>query len=85
MRFYYDFLVWWRDHRFCYYVWNRETQQFWGLENLQIVPSLLCLLILPFIPESPRWPMYKDRREEALEVLAIMATDGDISDAVVIT
>lgn len=32
---------------------------------LQIVPSLLCLLILPFIPESPRWFMYKGRQEEA--------------------
>jgi hypothetical protein len=29
--------------------------------------------------------MYKGRQEEALEVLAIMAVDGDIFDAVVIT
>jgi len=52
---------------------------------LQIVPSLLCLVILPFIPESPRWLMYHDRPVEALEVLAIMSADGDASDAVVLT
>jgi hypothetical protein len=29
--------------------------------------------------------MYKDRQGEVLEVLEIMAVDGDISDAVVVT
>lgn len=52
---------------------------------LQVVPSLLCLVILPFIPESPRWLMYHDRQDEALEVLAIMSANGDITDTVVIT
>jgi MFS family permease len=52
---------------------------------LQVVPSLLCLVVLPFVPESPRWLMYNDRQDEALEVLAIMSANGDITDPVVIT
>ncbi|KUJ12605.1 MFS sugar transporter-like protein [Mollisia scopiformis] len=58
----------------------------WRIPSIiQVVPSLLCLVILPFIPESPRWLMYQDRQDEALEVLAIMAANGDTSDAVVVT
>lgn len=45
----------------------------WRLPSLlQFVPSLLSLVILPFVPESPRWLISRDRNEEALEVLVVM-------------
>ncbi|KAJ4256143.1 hypothetical protein NW762_009219 [Fusarium torreyae] len=45
----------------------------WRLPSLlQFVLSLLAVIIVPFVPESPRWLISKDRNEEALEVLIIM-------------
>lgn len=39
---------------------------------------MIVLIVLFFLPESPRWLAYKDRREEALDVLArIENTDRD--------
>ncbi|KAF5011443.1 hypothetical protein FDECE_2432 [Fusarium decemcellulare] len=37
---------------------------------LQAAPPLAVLGLIPFLPESPRWLAYQDRREEALQVLA---------------
>ncbi|KAH8592291.1 MFS sugar transporter-like protein [Bisporella sp. PMI_857] len=42
--------------------------------------SILCILILPFVPESPRWLIYQNRSEEALEVVAQTHADGDITE-----
>jgi hypothetical protein len=40
--------------------------------------ALFSIAILPFIPESPQWLIYKGCRQEALEVLALTCADGDI-------
>jgi MFS-type transporter involved in bile tolerance (Atg22 family) len=37
---------------------------------IQAVPPLAVMVVLYFLPESPRWLAYKDRQEEALAVLA---------------
>ncbi|KAH7021481.1 hexose transporter [Microdochium trichocladiopsis] len=45
----------------------------WRLPSLlQVLPSLLSLALLPFVPESPRWLISKGQDEYAQEVLALM-------------
>ncbi|KAH6667543.1 MFS sugar transporter-like protein [Halenospora varia] len=51
---------------------------------LQGVFSLLSILILPFIPESPRWLAYHGRNAEALEVVALTYANGDQNDPIVL-
>lgn len=44
---------------------------------LQCAPSLLQLVFIWFVPESPRWLLFKERNEEALEVLIKYHGEGD--------
>ncbi|KAF4999221.1 hypothetical protein FDECE_11575 [Fusarium decemcellulare] len=52
---------------------NIRSTWAWRLPSLlQFIPSTLAVLIVPFVPESPRWLIAHDRSQEALEVLIIM-------------
>jgi MFS family permease len=62
------------------------TSWAWRIPSLlQIVPAVLCLAVLPFIPESPRWLMMKGREAEALDTLAVMGANGNALDPIVVT
>lgn len=56
----------------------------WRLPSLlQGVWGLLCILLLPWMPESPRWLVDVGRRNEALRVLANVNAGGDTADDLV--
>ncbi|KAH7304455.1 general substrate transporter [Stachybotrys elegans] len=46
---------------------------------LQAFFSITALGFLFVVPESPRWLVKQDRNEEALQVIALMNSDGDCS------
>ncbi|KAI1773088.1 putative hexose carrier protein [Hypoxylon cercidicola] len=55
----------------------------WRLPALiQGVFSLLCIAILPFIPESPRWLVHQGHYESARVAVAQTNSDGDLSHPV---
>ncbi|TAQ88239.1 hypothetical protein B7494_g3414 [Chlorociboria aeruginascens] len=57
----------------------------WRLPSaVQGVFSILCIIILPFLPESPRWLIYVGRNEEALRVVAQTIANGDVNNALVL-
>ncbi|KAI1847144.1 hypothetical protein JX265_011820 [Neoarthrinium moseri] len=58
----------------------------WRAPSLvQGVFSLLCILILPFIPESPRWLVHEGFYEEARIVVAQTNSNGNVSHPVAMT
>ena len=58
----------------------------WRAPSLfQGIFSLLCIVILPFIPESPRWLVHQGHYEWARTVVAETNANGDLNDPVVLT
>jgi acetyltransferase-like isoleucine patch superfamily enzyme len=41
-------------------------------------------VILPFIPESPRWLIHKGKHQEGLQALALASANGDENDPIVL-
>ncbi|KIV83010.1 hypothetical protein PV11_05071 [Exophiala sideris] len=57
---------------------NIQSTWSWRLPSLlQIIPSLLALCLLPFVPESPRWLISQGRHDDAREVLVVVHGGGD--------
>lgn len=48
----------------------------------QIVPSLIVMTFIIFLPESPRWLMKMDRQDEARQILAALEDSEPDSEAV---
>ena len=57
----------------------------WRLPSLfQGIFSLLCIIILPFIPESPRWLVHEGYFEAARLTVAQTNANGDVASPVVL-
>ena len=54
-------------------VWNTETGWRWMFGS-ESIPAVLLLVLLFFVPESPRWLVKQGRKDEAAEIL--MRVDG---------
>ncbi|KAH8805984.1 general substrate transporter [Xylogone sp. PMI_703] len=50
---------------------------------IQVVPSIIQLVFIYWIPESPRFLLSKDRADEALDILATYHAGGDKNNATV--
>jgi MFS family permease len=65
---------------------SMDSSWAWRLPTaLQGVFTLLILILLPFITESPRWLAFASREEESRQALAYIYTNGNIDDPVVHT
>lgn len=57
----------------------------WRLPSaLQALFSVMCLALLPFTPESPRWLESQGRTGDALASLAVTHSNGNADDAAVV-
>ncbi|KAL4876241.1 MFS transporter [Aspergillus karnatakaensis] len=63
---------------------NWPNEWSWRLPTLfQILPSLLQVAFIWFVPESPRWLISRDRHDEALSILTKYHGEGDPDSAFV--
>jgi sugar porter (SP) family MFS transporter len=61
---------------------GRTDEHSWRLMlGIQTIPSALLLLLLKFVPESPRWLILKNRSDEARTIFASIGTPNP--DAVI--
>lgn len=70
---------------FCYgsLSWG-DTNWAWRAPCLfQIMAPCAILVLLFFLPESPRWLVHHDRAEEAMKILAKYHANGDTEDELV--
>lgn len=59
---------------------NIQSTWSWRLPSmLQVIPSLLALSLLPFVPESPRWLISQGKHEHAREVLIVVQGEGTLN------
>ncbi|TKW57265.1 High-affinity glucose transporter [Colletotrichum tanaceti] len=62
----------------CFGTNNIESDWAWRIPSLlQICPSLLQIIFVFFLPESPRWLITQDRAEDANEILIKYHAEGD--------
>jgi MFS family permease len=63
---------------------NIKSDWSWrSITLIQGVPSLIQIVCIYWIPESPRWLIAKEQPEKALEILAKFHANGDRNDATV--
>ncbi|KAI8976512.1 general substrate transporter [Pilobolus umbonatus] len=63
-----------------YVTYFRDDDSTWRIPlSVQFIPSGLMLLGVYFIPESPRWLIYKDRNEEALAILYQLRSSANVN------
>lgn len=56
------------------------TASFRILWGLQMIPGVGLFVLMPLLPESPRWLASKDRWDECLDILANVHAKGDQQD-----
>ncbi len=57
----------------------------WRLPSaIQGVLTIISVIVLPFLPETPRWLVYRGRHEEAIHALAATHGDGNLEDPLVL-
>lgn len=64
--------------------YNMPNDWGWRIPSiLQAAPSILQIIFIWWVPESPRWLLSKDRSEEAFDVLVKYHGEGDRNSAFV--
>jgi hypothetical protein len=64
---------------------NLSTSWFWRIPSIiqGVAPVFFLIVMLPFMPESPRFMLARGRSEEARKVLAEYHANGQLDDELV--